>query len=62
MAEHCCTEASLGEVELEVVEPEFVIMAAGLKKGPYLPEVLKPQEPSVGLGAVGVEKTFGHPE
>ena len=41
MAEHCCTEASLGEVELEaeVVEPEFVVVAAELESGPHLPEV-----------------------
>ena len=63
-AEHCCTEASSEEFELEVeaAEPKFVIVAAGLDKGPHLPEVLEPQEPSVGLGAMGVEKTFGHPK
>ena len=40
-AEHCCTEASLEEVELEaeVAEPEFVVAAAGLERGPHLPEV-----------------------
>ena len=41
MAEHCCTEASLEEVELEaeVAEPEFVVVTAGLERGPHLPEV-----------------------
>ena len=41
MAEHCCTEASPEEVELEaeVAEPEFVVVAAGLERGPHLPEV-----------------------
>ena len=62
--EHCCTEALPEEVELEaeVAEPEFVVVAAGLERGPHLSEVLKPQELPVGLGAVGVEKTFGHLE
>ena len=46
---------------VEAVELEFVIMVAGLEKGPHLPEALEPQEPLVGLGAVGVEKTFEHP-
>ena len=48
--------------EVAAAEPEFVIVAAGLEKGPHLPEVSEPQEPLVGLEAVGVEKTFGHPE
>ena len=41
MAEHCCTKASPKEVELEakVAEPEFVVVAAGLERGPYLPKV-----------------------
>ena len=42
--------------EVAAAEPEFAIVAAGLEKGPHLPEVLEPQEPSVGLEAVGVEK------
>ena len=48
--EHCCTEASSEELEHEVAtaEPEFIIVAAGLEKGLHLPEVLEPQEPSVG--------------
>ena len=64
VAEHCCTKASPEVVEHEVVatEPEFVIVAAGLEKGLHLPEVSEPQELPVGLGAVGVEKTFGHLE
>ena len=39
--EHCCAEASPEEVELEaeVVEPKFVVVAAGLVRGPHLPEV-----------------------
>ena len=39
--EHCCTEALLEEFELEAeaAGPEFVIVAAGLEKGPHLPEV-----------------------
>ena len=63
-AEHYYSEASLEELEHEVAaaEPEFVIVAAGLEKGPHLPEVSEPQEPPVGLGAVGVEKIFGHSE
>ena len=63
-AKHCYTEASPEELEHEVVaaEPEFVIVAAGLEKSPHFPEVSGPQEPSVGLGAVGVEKIFGHSE
>ena len=48
--------------EVVVAELEFVIMAAKLEKGPHFPEVSEPQEPPVGLGAVVVEKTFGHPE
>ena len=62
--EHCYIAASLEELEHEVVavESEFAIVEAGLKKSPHLPKVLEPQEPPVGLGAVGVEKTFGHPE
>ena len=41
MAEHCCTEASPEEVELEaeVAEPEFVVVAVGLEGCPHLPEV-----------------------
>ena len=63
-AEHYCTAASLEELEHEVgaAEPEFVIVVAGLERGPHLPEVLEPQEPSVSLGAMGVETTFGHSE
>ena len=63
-AKHCYTVASSEELEHEVVaaEPEFAIMAAGLERGPHLPEVSEPQELSVGLGAEGVEKTFGHSE
>ena len=53
-AEHCCIVASPEELEHEVVTAE-------LEKGPHLPEVLEPQEPSVGLGAVEVGRTFGHP-
>ena len=39
--EHYCIEASPEEVELEaeVAEPEFVVVAAGLERGPHLPEV-----------------------
>ena len=61
-AEYCYTVASPEELEHEVTvaEPEFAIVAAGLEKGSHLPEVSKPQEPPVGLGVVGVEKTFGH--
>ena len=60
----CCTEASPEEFELEaeVAEPEFVVVAAGLERGPHLLEVSEPQELLVGLGAVGVEKTVEHPE
>ena len=38
---HCCTEASPKDFELEakVAEPEFVVAAAGLERGPHLPEV-----------------------
>ena len=41
VVEHCCTEASPEEFELEaeVAEPEFVIAVAGLERGPHLPEV-----------------------
>ena len=48
--EHYYTEASPEEVELEVeaAEPEFVIVAAGLEKGPHFPEVAEPWEPPVG--------------
>ena len=45
-----------------MAEPEFIIVVVGLEKGPHFPEVLEPQEPPVGLGAMAVEKTFGHPE
>ena len=40
-AEHCCTEASPEEFELEaeVAVPEFVVVAAGFERGPHLPEV-----------------------
>ena len=41
------------------VEPEFEV-AAGLEKGPHLPEVLRPQEPPVGLEVEGVERVFEH--
>ena len=56
--------ASLEELRHEVVatDPEFEVVAAGLKKGPHLSEVLEPQEPPVGLEAEGVEKIFGHSE
>ena len=39
--ERCCTEASPEEAELEaeVAEPEFVVVVAGLERGPHLPEV-----------------------
>ena len=33
-------------------------MAAGLEKGPYSPEVLRPQELSIGSEAEGVERVF----
>ena len=61
-AEHCYITASSKELEHEVVvaEPEFAIVAVGLKKGPHLPEVSEPQEPLVGLKAEEVEKIFGH--
>ena len=38
---HCCIEASPEDFELEaeVAEPEFVVVAAGLEGGPHLPEV-----------------------
>ena len=38
---HCCIGASLVEVELEVevAEPGFAVAAAGLERGPHLPEV-----------------------
>ena len=41
MAEHYCIEASPEEVGLEVeaAEPEFAVAAAGLERGPHLPEV-----------------------
>ena len=63
-AEHCYIAASPEELEHEVVaaEPEFIIMVAGLEKGPHLPEVSEPQESSVGLEAKGVKKIFGHSE
>ena len=63
-AEHYYIATSPKELEhkVAVAEPKFAIVAAKLEKGPHLPEVSEPQEPSVGLGAVGVEKTFGHPE
>ena len=40
-AGHCCIEASPGEVELgvEAAEPGFAAVAAGLERGPHLPEV-----------------------
>ena len=62
--EHYYIAASSEELEHEVVveELEFVIVATGLEKGPHLPEVSEPQELSVGLGVVGVEKIFGHSE
>ena len=64
VAERCCTMASPEVLGHEVVaaEPKFAIVAAGLEKGLHLPEVSEPQEPPVGLGAVGVEKIFGHSE
>ena len=41
MVGRCCTKASpeVFELEAEVAEPEFVIAAAGLERGPHLPEV-----------------------
>ena len=60
-AEHCYTGASpevLGH-EATGAESEFVIVAAGLEKRPHLPEVSEPQEPPVGLGAVGVRRLLG---
>ena len=62
--EHCYTGASpeVLEHEAAAAEPEFAIIAAALEKGPHLPEVSEPQEPPVGLGAMGVEKIFGHSE
>ena len=48
------------EHEAAAAEPEFAIVAVGLEKGPHLPEVSEPQEPSVGLEAEGVEKIFRH--
>ena len=62
--EHCCIGASPEEFELEVeaAEPEFVIAAVGLQEGLHLLEVSEPQGSSVGLGAKGVEKIFGHSE
>ena len=62
--EHCYIVAFLEVLEHEVAaaEPEFVIVAAGLELGSHLFESSKPQEPPVGLGAVGFEKTFEHPE
>ena len=38
---HCCIGASPEEVELEVeaAEPRFAVVAAGLERGPHLPEV-----------------------
>ena len=40
-AGHYCIEASPGEVRLvvEAAEPGFVVMVAGLERGPHLPEV-----------------------
>ena len=40
-AERCCTEASPEGFQLEakVAEPEFVVVAVGLERGPHLPEV-----------------------
>ena len=40
-AEHCYTKALPEEVELEaeVSEPEFVVVAVGLERGLHLPEV-----------------------
>ena len=65
-AGHCCIGASPGEVGLKVeaAEPGFAIVAVGLEKGLHLLEVSEPQEPQVGLEAmgVGVEKIFGHSE
>ena len=59
--EHCYTKASPEVLRHEVTtEPKFAIVAVGLERGPHLPEVSEPQEPPVGLGAVGVEKIFGH--
>ena len=63
-AEHCYTGASsevLGH-EAEATEPGFAIVAAGLEKGPHLPEVSEPQEPPVDLEVMGVEKIFVHSE
>ena len=41
-------------------EPEFVVLAVGLEKGPHSPEVLRPHEPLVGLEAEGVQRVFAY--
>ena len=41
-----------------MVKPEFEVVAVELGKGPYLPEVLKPQELPVGLEAEEVGRIF----
>ena len=41
-AEHYCIEASPGEdfeLVVEAAEPGFAVVAAGLERGPHLPEV-----------------------
>ena len=48
------------EHEAVAAEPEFGVVAVGLEKGPHSPEVLRPQELSVGLKAEGVERVFEH--
>ena len=46
--------------EVVVAEPEFEVVAVRFVKGPHSPEVLGPQESSVGSKAEGVERIFGH--
>ena len=61
VAEHCYTEAL--EVEhccIEVVVEHYCteVVAAELKKGPHLPQVLESQGPPVDLVAKKVERAF----
>ena len=60
--EHYYIAALPEELEHVVVaaEPEFEVVAVELEKGPHLPEVSRPQKPSVGLEAEGVERVFEH--
>ena len=60
MAEHCYITASPEELGHEVVAAKLEFVAAGIEKGPHLPEVSEPQELPVGLEAEVVEKIFGH--